>query len=369
MELALTDLEAGYYTAAERRLGEAGDFTTAPRRVPAFNRALARLLAGLVDSLAESGGRAVTLVEVGPGEGDLAAGVLALWEEERPDLRDIVRYRLVEVGAGLRRRQEESLREAAVLGWDVAWLASMEEAPGEVGLVVTNELLDALPVHRVDVGGGVAREAWVRLQQGEAGHYAQEEWGELSPPAREELQLLSGTVEAALLAPLTKDGHLELRPAVGAFLAQAATAFATLCVVSVDYGDWLTGPATGAGCPTGLADAVTPVLHGHSLRAYYRHQRRTDPYDAVGRQDLTADVDFRAMAVHGARLGLECLLLTTVAALLSAFGGAAELESLEEEDYSLARDMAASSLEALLRPGGAGGLFKVMVQVREPPPG
>ncbi|MHB8868915.1 MAG: class I SAM-dependent methyltransferase, partial [Thermoleophilia bacterium] len=89
MELALTDPDAGYYTRGCGFLGEKGDFTTAPRRVPAFNRAVARFLADLIDVIPTG---PVTVVEVGAGEGDLGAGVLEWWEAARPDLRERVTY-------------------------------------------------------------------------------------------------------------------------------------------------------------------------------------------------------------------------------------------------------------------------------------
>jgi SAM-dependent MidA family methyltransferase len=88
----------------------------------------------------------------------------------------------------------------------------------------------------------------------------------------------------------------------------------------------------------------------------------------VGRQDLTADVDFRALALHGAQAGFDCLVYTSLAAFLRGMGAGEELDHLRAQAArSLDRDMEASALEALMVPGGLGESFKVMVQVREGP--
>jgi SAM-dependent MidA family methyltransferase len=364
MELALTDPEAGYYTGAEIKVGAEGDFTTAPRRVPEFNRAVARLVAGLVDSLRESGaGEVVNVVEIGAGEGDLAAGLLETWAEERPDLRSSVAYRLIEVGPALRARQEERLRPLGSL-WDIAWLSSLPAGVGSTGVVVTNELIDALPVHRVRPLQEGLSEAWVRLIRESGAELLVERWGPLSDEAAVEVRRLFGEPEPASLAKLTRDGEIELRPAARALLEEAATAFASSCVVTIDYGDWLAGPSAGTPAPPAGA---APVPHGRSIRAYYRHQRRADLYDAVGRQDLTADVDFRALALHGGQLGFESVLFIPVAALLAGLGGPepGTPPHLGTGEYSLESDAQESLLAALLSPDDLGGLFKVMVQVRE----
>src|SRR5665811_698420 len=99
MELALTAPDAGYYVRDHRILGEGGDFTTVPREVPAFNRSLTLFMAELIDTMGQDS--RLTVVEVGAGEGDMAQGVLGSWEEDRPELKDIIRYRLVDVGEGL----------------------------------------------------------------------------------------------------------------------------------------------------------------------------------------------------------------------------------------------------------------------------
>jgi SAM-dependent MidA family methyltransferase len=354
--------------------------------VPEFSCAVARLLSGLADSLQEAGwGEAFTLVEVGPGEGDLLHGVLSTWQSERPDLRERATCRLVEVGEGLRARQGERLAGLRELGWRVEWLPELSAAAAGAAIVVSNELLDALPIHRVRVRGDETEEAWVVLREAGSGPALAEEWGRVSAAAREELTRLFGGLPPAQLAALARNGHIELRPAAGDYLRRVSSAFASVCLVTIDYGEWLTGPpdareAEAALCPPSEVDQEgeagaypgSGARHSSSLRTYYRHQRGNDPYQAVGRQDITADVDFRALALHGREQGFECLVFTTLARLLCGLGdppGEAEGDRVDDDTppYSLAEDMEGAPLQALRDEGDLGGLFKVMVQVKEGP--
>lgn len=359
MALALTDPEAGYYARERMVLGPRGDFTTAPRAAPAFNRALSRLVAQVVDGMPAG---PVLVAEVGAGEGDLAAGMLAAWEIERPDLRGRVVYRTVDVGGPLRRLQQQAVAAAARAGWDVAVCADFPvpsawppgRAPG-CAVVVSNELFDALPVHRLDVRGDEPSEAWVRLDESSRMGF-HEEWGGLSPEASAEFATIFQTPDAAAVRALTRDGMVELRPAARDLLEAWATAYADICVVTIDYGDRLAGPGAAG------------LLHGRTLRGYLHHRTTGDPYRAVGRQDLTADVDFRALDMHGEKLGFECILFATLGAFLRGMGGVEEAEKLGRAAIdSLDSDMAATALGALLDDAGLGGEFKIMVQVGEKP--
>jgi SAM-dependent MidA family methyltransferase len=368
MQLALTDTESGYYTQAEGFLGESGDFTTAPRRVPAFSRALARVLADLVDSIPDEH---VVVVEVGAGEGDLAAGILGHWMRTRPDLRSRVAYRVDDVGERLRERLLSALRPALDAGWDVGrWDNGAAGDVGPVGLVVTNELLDAFPVHVVDVTADTPREAWVRFgRDPEGAGTLREEWGALSREATDELRRVAPGLAGEALRDMSADGIMELRPTVRDFLRAWAHTFEEVGILSIDYGDWLVGPGPiPSGAPEGSAGPHAPGvdLHRRSVRAYLRHQMTRDLYSNVGRQDLTADVDFRALAMHGADLGYETILYASLSSFLRAAGAGRDLAELEEGGpYSLEADIEGAPLASLLADDGVGGMFKVMLQVRD----
>jgi SAM-dependent MidA family methyltransferase len=368
MDLALTHSTDGYYRGGEDVLGPHGHFTTAPCVSPEFNGAVERILRDLVDAAVSpqgGGAETVTLVELGGGRGDLAKAVLRGWDRYRPDLRERVTYVVVEVNGPLRDKQRRALTGVMARGWRVEWVGSAGEAlevsPGTSVLGLGNEFIDALPVHLIDVRGDEPLEAWVELHRtGEAGASrlcAREVWGATTPEALAELRQLFGTAGATELRALTSDGIIEVRPAAARLLEQLAAAARACCLLTVDYGGWFGGPVCGV--------APAPPYR-RTVRGYFRHQLETDPYARIGRQDLTADVDFRALDLHGRRAGFETVLYTTVADLLKAGGGEDTLRVLRERAAtSLQSDRRASMLEKLLDGEDLGGAFKVMLQARE----
>lgn len=380
MELALTHPTLGYYSQSDRLLGRRGDFSTAPALSPFFNRTLARLVTELLDAglgidgdaarSGEPGGGATaatglppSLVELGGGEGHLAAGVLRFWEQERPELRGRVRYRILEVGAGLRERQAEAVAEAVTTGWDIGWGATLEKACAGTRPVVMvgNEFLDALPVHLVRVTGSEVAELHVRPALGGG---LEETWGPLSQPAADEVRRLFGTVDPRRLQSLTSDGFIEVFPGLGAFMRRVARAMPAGSLVSVDYGEWLPGVAKAGD----LEESGGQTRRRRSIRGYFKHQLVRDPLARPGRQDLTADVDFAAVDLHGCREGFETVVFTTLATFLQAGGAEAELERLTASDVeadALESDRQSTVLCGLLDQGDLGRAFKLMVQVRE----
>lgn len=370
MELALTDAEAGYYTRGERQFGRSGDFVTVPARIPLFNRAMASLVADLVDALLDTAGNGlpVSIWEIGGGRGDMVAGILKTWDSVRPDLRPRVRWRLLDVGRHLVARQQKTLAWALAAGWTVEWGAAPDSCISEPRVVVTNELVDALPIHILDVGGDRVREAWVEMDATE--EELAEVWSHPCPEALSELTELFGTVQPADIRPFSADGVVEVRPAMRDFLASIARGMGSGCVVTVDYGGLPARPALFEG------GSAPDRRYQRTIRGYLRHERRHDLYSHVGRQDLTADVDFGALELHGRSLGFDCILYTTIANLTAAAGGRAEVEALRTEgrqvdgvDTStrngLDLDREAFYAERLLDPEDVGGLYRVMVQVRE----
>lgn len=391
MELALTHPVAGYYTRGRSPLGAAGDFVTVPQRAPLFNRVLGRLLAELLSAAAAlpaAGGKA-RLLEVGAGEGHMAADLLDFFEEETPALKDILCYQLVEPGAYLREAQRQRLAPARAGGWRVEWPGEGEDATagadspagplpaGGPGVLVTNELLDALPVHLVDVRGEASLEAWVQLREGESGSEVAVVWEPPCAAAAAELRAVLEQAGEADARSLSRDGFVELRPAAGQFLQSAARALGAGFVVTIDYGAWRGRPPSAVastGRPEALLPGGThaatcrPQLHELTVRGYFHHERRSDLLSRAGRQDLTADVDFAALDFQGRRLGFETLLFLDLASFLTAGGAAAQVDRMRSPaaaSDALGADAEASLLEALLDPAGVGGLFKVMVQVHD----
>ena len=426
MELALTHPTLGYYSRTERLLRRGGDFNTAPALSPFFNKTVARLVTELVDaSLAASTGCAdaaigprsaagagdaairpgaadalrgidrpsargvpsgtipLSVVELGGGEGHLAEGILRFWESERPDLRDSIAYRVVEVGAALQRKQAEAVAGLEKAGWDVGWGPNLGRACAGTRpvVIVGNEFLDAIPLHLVEVSDGGLREAYVA---GASGNLEQI-WSEVSRGAAAELELLFGTLDPERLRTFTQDGVLELFPGVGDLMRQVAGVMSSGSLVTLDYGEWFRSPPP----PDERWEPEGRILRKRSVRGYFKHQLVLDPLARPGRQDLTSDVDFAAMDVHGRREGFDTLLFTTLAQFLQAGGAKEEIEALQRrataspgpavpglpvglasgvgatEADPLEADRQVTVLENFLDEEDLGGAFKLMVQVRE----
>lgn len=395
MELALTHPTDGYYCRARRPIGWRGDFSTAPLLCPEFNQALGRLVEEILDGVSAAQGREseVAVIELGPGGAEVASTVLAGWGIRRPDLRERVKWVLVEVGEALRDKQRRVLSRAVRDGWTVEWAGDLKAALGEesgvasdqVRLILSNEFVDALPVHVVRVDGDRALEAYVEItpvhteRVGPAkwaalGSWeAREVWRELSPLAQGELEFLFGSAESSLLGAWTQDGVLELRPGAREVFVQAAGGGA-VCVLTVDYGEAFgSGPMALRECEgrgTTTCTAPVPPLYRRTLRGYFRHQQTQELYARIGRQDLTADVDFRALHLYGEEAGFETVVFATVADLLRAHGAEGRLRILAQRAGrptagALQAQRETSILSALLQREGLGGAFKVLLQVRD----
>jgi SAM-dependent MidA family methyltransferase len=380
MRVALTHPSLGYYSRVDRLLRYGGDFSTAPALSPFFIRTLARLLTELCDAALDplsqapaAGGGAGSspalvapagLVELGGGEGHLAAGILGFWEQERPHLRDRLRYRIVEVGGRLRERQAATVRALMAAGWDISWGSDLEDACKGIRPVVMvgNEFLDTLPVHLIEVTGPAPREVYVEATSSGLG----QAWGPLSQEAAEEVELLFGTLDPGPLRELSADGIVEVAPGLGDMMRRMAALMPSGSVVSIDYGKWFPdlGPAC---CVCGPAQVGR---RRRSVRGYFKHQLALDPLARAGSQDLTADVDFAAVDLHGRREGFETVLFTTLGAFLRAGGAEAELARLRSATAEtipdpLEADRQATVLTHLMDEQDLGDAFKVMVQAKD----
>lgn len=291
MEIALYDPERGYYRGAAARPGRGGDFLTAPEAHPIFGRAIARFVDDLWRALGRPG--RFTIREYGAGEGALAEELFAGLDADGSEALGAVRYRVVEV---------EPARTAAVRArLEAAGRASVLESDdgGPIdGLVIANEVLDALPTQRVVVRGGELREILVDLDP--EGALTDVEAAPTTPLLARRL-----ADERVVLA---EGQHAEICLAVDAWVARIAAGLGRGAVVLIDYGH----PAAELYDPDRRAAGT--------LAAYLRHQVHDDPYRAIGRQDLTAHVDVTAVERAAAATGLAHLGTTTQAAFLDRLG-------------------------------------------------
>ncbi len=335
MEWALYHPEHGYYTSGRARVGsDHGDFTTAPHMTPVFARCLARWVAAADRALGEPD--PFVLVEGGAGEGRLARDLLDALRRREPGLYQRLRYAPHEASPAARNRLEETL----------APHADRCVPPPErfTGVYLSNELLDALPVHRIRKGPDGLEEAFVDAVDGAF----RETW--VRPPSPPVLGFLDRHP-----IPLGGGWEAEVCPAALEWLAGVARRLERGYVLTVDYGDEadrLYGPHRPRG----------------TCLAYRGHRTSGDLLDAPGLQDLTAHVNFTALRAEGRRLGLEPAPLLTQRSFLFAAGLVQEVESLERELPPHEALAARRALAPLLLPdAGMGDTFKALVQAKNAP--
>lgn len=310
MALALYAPGLGYYAREGAKFGpmpgSGSDFVTAPEMSPWFGRALAVQLEQAL-ALTATG----TVTEFGAGSGALAAQLLdALGERVR-------RYRIVELSGVLRARQCERL---ARFGDRVEWLDRLPDAIE--GVVVGNEVLDAMPVKLLHFDGGRWAERGV-VVEGDGFGWADRPT-DLRPP-----------VDAAFAAGTVTELHLQAQ----AFVATLAERLRRGLVVLIDYG-----------FPE--REYYHPQRSGGTLMCHRAHLADTDPLEAIGRKDITAHVDFTAIAVAAQDAGLEVLGYTSQARFLINCGLAGLLREADLREQVMAQRLVAEH--------EMGELFKVI---------
>jgi len=281
MELALYAPGLGYYSVGRQKFGAAGDFVTAPELGALFARCLARPCAQVLTALGSA-----DILEAGAGSGVLAADLL----RELEALGNLPRnYLILELSAELRARQTQTLKlKVPHLFNRVHWLETLP-AKGFRGVVLGNELLDAMPVERFRMTAAGLQQ----LQVGWEEHRFV--WRERSADAA-----LQRRVDALCL-PEHYTSEINLH--AEAWVGSVADRLTEGVVLLVDYG-------------FPRAEFYHPQRAGGTLMCHYRHRAHANPLMLVGLQDITAHVDFTAIAAAGCAAGLELLGYTSQAAFL-----------------------------------------------------
>lgn len=332
MELALYAPSLGYYSAGAQKFGAAGDFITAPELSPLFARCVARQCAQVLRGLGQG-----DVLEAGAGSGALAADILAALAEldSLPE-----HYFILELSADLRERQRRLLRERAPQWWSRAvWLERLPAAPFR-GVVLANELLDALPVHLFTITEAGPEELLV----GETGGTLQWRTAPLSDPRlRARIDAIRQEGEEDLPAGYTSEINL----AAEAWLRSMADVVEMGAILLIDYG-------------FPRREYYHPQRTGGTLMCHYRHRAHGDPLILPGLQDITAHVDFTALAEAALEVDLTVAGYTTQGAFLLATGITEQLAAAEAEEQ-LRR---AQEVKKLTLPHEMGELFKVMALTR-----
>jgi SAM-dependent MidA family methyltransferase len=343
MDLALYAPALGYYSAGARKLGAAGDFTTAPEMTPLFGQTLAQVIAPLIRAGLPA------ILEIGAGSGALAASLLA--ELERIDALP-ASYQILEVSADLRERERDMLEKAVPhLIERVTWLNGLP--PGFEGVVIGNEVLDAMPVERVRLAAdGTLLRAGVSRRAGGPLTLADSPRGDLQIEYRpfdantpEALRTSAESI-AQRLGPLAIDYTSEIGLAASGFVQALASHLARAVCLFVDYGF----PA---------AEFYHPQRSEGTLMCHYRHRSHDDPLRWPGLQDITAHVDFTAVADAADAAGCTLLGYSSQAHFLIA-GGLTELLARTPADDPAHYLPQSNAVQRLVSPAEMGELFKVI---------
>lgn len=346
MDLALYAPGLGYYSAGAQKFGEAGDFVTAPEISPLFARCLARAFLDTTFAGEATATGPTTILELGAGTGAMAADILQTLGRMGavPE-----RYLILEVSADLRERQRRLIRDRVQeLATCVSWLDELPATPIN-GVIVANEVLDALPVTRFDLD----ETGRVRIHGVEA---TDSRFGWRRRPADAAFQQRIGELADNLGAAWPAGYTSEICSFMPGFIDGLSRSLERGLIVLVDYG--LPGRAY-----------YDPERSHGTLACHYRHRRHEDPFLYPGLQDMTAWVDFTGVANAAAEAELEVLGFTTQAQFLLAAGVEEEFALLMETsgaaDHPREQVRIAAGLKTLIMPGQMGETFKVMALGRQ----
>jgi SAM-dependent MidA family methyltransferase len=324
----------GYYMTPRERIGKGGDFFTSSSVNALFGRLIARQLVQMAELL---GGEDFQVVEQGAGEGHLALDILDTLAVEAPDLYRRMSYTLVEIGSVSRERQARTLAEHAAR---VTWRGA-DEWHIDSGCFLSNELVDAFPVHVVEKQNGQLREIYV--VNGADGTFS-EALREPSTPLLDDHFRWLGT------API-EGNRAEVNLAAPVWMREVGGRIGRGFVLTIDYG-YPAAELYGFHRRTG------------TLLCYRQHQADDDPYTAVGEKDITSHVDFTALRQAGEEAGLTTLWFGEQYRFLLGLGFFEELLRLQEQctDEREARALRLTLKNLILPEQGMGETFKVLAQ-------
>jgi SAM-dependent MidA family methyltransferase len=333
MELCLYDPELGYYSRNAEQFGKAGDFYTSSDVHAVFGRLLGRQFDEMWRVLGSP--ERIEVVELGPGRGLFAQDVLGWSEKKFPDFFRALHYVLVESSQALRERIKDTLKVRLDSGKAELTTRYPPEGKSSVDvptIIFANEFFDALPVEVLSSKGSLH----IRTLDG---HFT-ETWVPSSPAELEFLDLYSVHPEP--------DERVETSLATQQFTERIAASMRRGVVIAIDYGYTRQEQLAGR--------------HRGTLKAIRQHSVSGNPYEAPGEQDITADVNFTALAATFERCGMRTHKLLTQSQFLMGIGEANQFaDAFEECRVPQERAKVALQLKHLVTPAGMGESFQVLI--------
>jgi SAM-dependent MidA family methyltransferase len=325
MEMALYHPEQGYYMAPQDKIGKTGDFYTSSSLGPVFGAMIGRLLEEMWRLTGEA---EFTVVEYGAGTGVLCHDIL-VYLKDNSGLYDHLHYAIIEKSPAMREKEKTHLRKK------VSWYDSIQDLSGITGCILSNELVDNFPVHQV-VMEDELMEVFVDHQGG---------FVELLRPASQAIK----DYLADLNVILPKGFRTEINLAATQWIADVAASLKKGYVMTIDYG-------------YSSENFYKPCRSQGTLLCYHQHHINDQPFQQVGKQDITAHVNFSALCHWGFRNGLTCCGLTSQAQFLLTLGFKEYLRKNAAQTGNIAQLAMREAMLTHILLVDMGSKFKVLIQ-------
>jgi SAM-dependent MidA family methyltransferase len=325
MEMALYYPALGYYNSERNKIGKEGDYYTSPVLSSLFGELIGKQIEEMWLFLDK---KPFTIVEYGAGTGALCNDILHYLENNRP-LYNELKYCIIEKSEAMQKRQKQMLPSK------VSWCNSIKELAPITGCILSNEVLDNFPVHKVKMQNELM-EVFVNYNNG---------FEELLKPANEKLKNYLQEQDIVLPENYCTEINLQAIDWIKDIASNLATGF----VLTIDYG-------------FSCEDLYSPKRNSGTLICYKGHQVNSSPYSDIGNQDITAHVNFSALSCWGKKYDLQCSGFTTQAHFLRSLGLMNYLRKLELENPKNNRDFIFQVNQLLM---DMGNKFKVLIQQKK----
>lgn len=334
MDSCLYHHEFGYYMTNFQRIGRDGDFFTSSSVHELFGQLIAKQLHQMWEILGHPDN--FVIAEQGAGSGHLCHDILNALSTDFPDFYNTLKYRIVEISANNRLRQAQLLCQHQQ---SVSW-CQQSDLNDMVGCYLSNELVDAFPVHLVEMCNGKLLEVFVAVENGVFHEVLQD-------PSTDELVSYLRWVDVEI----AEGNRAEINLAAPTWIRSVAGLLSRGFVLTIDYG-YL------------ARELYAPWRSTGTLMSYYQHTSGDNPYIRIGEQDLTAHVDFSALVQAGEESGLQQLFWGDQCKFLLGLGFVEALllaQSREQEPHR-AQALRLTLKNLIMPDGGMGEIFKVLIQ-------
>jgi len=333
MDFALYHREYGYYTSGNVSIGRRGDFYTSPYVHSAFGEVISNFI---LKGFSYINAPVPTIVEIGSGNGTLARDILYALKRKNAALYERLEYISVEMSPALIETAREALNDHIE---KLRFINSLSEIENECveGVVISNELFDSIPFHRAVIEQGELREIYVSLDD----NNFIETVGELSTRGLKEY-----IGEYAL--EFEEGQQMEINLRAGRKIAQISRILNKGLLLTIDYG-------------YRAPELYNPSRMNGTYKCMKDHTINETPYTEIGKQDITAHIDFSNLISEGASLKLKKIKYTTQGQFLVDWGILEVLEKMSQSTEESVEKKRAS-VKNLFLPGSMGNLFKVLIQ-------